>query len=459
MKEGGRIAEIIRDSLSGDIPEMEDHVSQYKDTSREEARHQIVVGLDYGTAFSKVVVGDLSTREVVPIALGSKQESKYLLRGECSFMDDGTCRLGRHEGKVVSNMKMRLIEGHFDPDTVLNTICLLALIMRWARLWVLLSRHRELKHLWIDWALNVGLPTESFEDTALSSTYRDMVTAAWILSCQPGEVSLFKAKVAVGKVMQDKAAEGGMIPTGGVELFPEFAAQVAAYLETPMRRLGLHLLVDVGAGTVDDTVFNVWEEDDEGSLPIFERTIKPLGARFLHRHRLEMIGDADAVQVDEFGVVPRRKEFAKLHGVKVEEIEKSDASFRGDVIRAVRKDLVQTKRFRHHRAPEWDEGVPTFLTGGGARMDVYREVVDRIASGNGAIKLEPVAVPEPNNLFWPLGEDDTDYDRVMVAYGLSMDAANIADVVPSSKIEDTFDPELEADKPRYRKYYVDKDQV
>ena len=52
-------------------------------------------------------------------------------------------------------------------------------------------------------------------------------------------------------------SEGDIIEDDEISLFPEFLAQIAGYVRSPGRQADLHMLVDVGAGTMDATTFNV----------------------------------------------------------------------------------------------------------------------------------------------------------------------------------------------------------
>ena len=67
--------------------------------------------------------------------------------------------------------------------------------------------------------------------------------------------------------------------------FPEFVAQISSYRQSPQRRRDLHLLVDVGAGTVDIVTFHVWEPEETDCYSILEAAVEKLGTHMLLGYR------------------------------------------------------------------------------------------------------------------------------------------------------------------------------
>ena len=74
---------------------------------------QIVIGLDFGTSFTKVIVGESRVRYAVPFERYAVGENPTLLPSALSVMSDtGECTLGTDltGGVQYDNLKMPLIE-------------------------------------------------------------------------------------------------------------------------------------------------------------------------------------------------------------------------------------------------------------------------------------------------------------------------------------------------------------
>ena len=129
-----------------------------------------------------------------------------------SSPDSEECRLGVDaDGETLhDNLKMPLIERNFSGDVRAKAAAFLALVLRFARGWVLEKHGRTYRGRKIEWFINVGLPTDSFDDSELTSAYVGIVHAAWRMSIQPGAVSLSRARDQVMKNPTDT----GVFPEG-----------------------------------------------------------------------------------------------------------------------------------------------------------------------------------------------------------------------------------------------------
>lgn len=98
--------------------------------------------------------------------------------------------------------------------------------------------------------------------------------------------------------------------------------------------------------------------------------------------------------------------------------------------------------------------MPMFLCGGGARSDFYLKLETTLQSTPGFswLSAEPWQLGVPNDLE-VVGVDETDYDRLSVAYGLSkLNVGQITQAVPL--------PKIASDKPQpFTDRYIDKDQI
>ena len=415
------------------------------------ARQQLVMGFDFGTAFTKVVIGETRTHFAVPFAEFTGGTNPYLLQSRYYAADDGTCALGGGEGREITDLKMRILDNHCSASDEVELTAFMALVMRYARNW-LLAEHADLySDKTIDWLINVGLPTGSYDIDELSQLYRHMTRAAWATSNTKGPITLAMVEDWLVRLqIEDDSAAQETIDDEAIGLFPEFVAQITGYVRSPLRQEDLHMLVDVGAGTVDISIFNVMEKDGEDQFPVMARSVEKLGTAYLMRRRLESVGKKMR-SLAAFHSVPSREALAKQFGVDVEQIERHDESFRTRLIERIFDKLRYTKQKRYIRSQKWRTGVTTFFCGGGARVDLYKEIAAHFAARGGDIRIAHMPLEIPDDIEAPLATPDN-YDRLSVAYGLSFDPFDIGEIIRASEIEDD-EPDPTSPEPAHTNWY------
>ncbi len=413
---------------------------------------QLVIGLDFGTSFSKVVVGEARVRYAVPFKKHAIGKSTLLLPSAlCVLPGPEKCRLGIKERRytLYDNLKMPLIERDFSDEVQLRVAAYLALVFRHTRQWLFNTHGRIYGGRKIEWFVNVGLPTDSYDDEELTSVYRRIVRGAWHSSMIPGDVTLQTVRDSLERA--SALSDRGMVTEEGVEpflqgdrvsAFPEFVAQLAGYVRSPLRRDGLHVMVDVGGGTLDVTVFNVHQDDDEDVYPIFARRVVPLGVRNLLLARSQKLHRVFGEKYSPFDDLPSDADFRKRFGITEEELGEANKPFRTEVLRAITDQLWYTKKERYPGAPQWSLGltlygepVPGFFGGGGALSEFYADLLRKFEEKPPPYRVSSRQLPIPSNLEAP-GMTSTDYARLAVAYGLSFDPYDIGQVRRKADIED-----------------------
>ena len=159
---------------------------------------QLVVGIDFGTSFSKVVVGATQVHYAVPFKRYAMGENPLLLPSAlCVLPEVNDCLLGTEPrgGVLYDNLKMPLIERNFSDEVQARGAAFLALVLRHTRGWLFETHGSTYRNRKIQWFINVGVPTDSYDDDALVSTYQSIVQAAWRISVLPGPVTLSRARV------------------------------------------------------------------------------------------------------------------------------------------------------------------------------------------------------------------------------------------------------------------------
>jgi len=398
---------------------------------------QLVIGLDFGTAFTKVVVGEERLRIAIPLRGRGEKTSDYLLPTVFWSTEEGLCSIDSPLGEQHTDLKMSLLEGNFEESEIQSAATYLALVLRRVRAFIFDNKKGVYGANYIDWLVNVGLPTSSYHDERLATSYKRMIATAWFASTSEGEVSEQSIKEAWQKssIEEESDASERDLHTEAVSLFPEFVAQVTGYARSPLRRSDLHLLVDVGAGTLDATIFNVHEVEGEDKFPIFAKAVERLGTRFLVRSRIEGRGLKEEKELAPFAPVPKKTEFASLLGIDVATLQRNDSPVKQRVIKAVGSLLRYTKSRRYPLSRRWVDGVPVFLCGGGANCDFYTDIFSSESGKFSGFFIKPMKLPKPDQLE-ANGLNDGDYNRLSVAYGLSFDPFDIGEIVKEEDVDD-----------------------
>lgn len=397
------------------------------------------VGVDFGTAFTKVAIRtgfDLAIVDWSPVTGDESPVGRWIVPGFVCRGPGGELGWRRFEGEWQGNLKLPLVEDSQDFACPTATLAYLAEVIRYAR--AFLYRHpevgRKLANRSLRWELNIGCPTEPHENPQIVERFRHVARAAWWLA---GRDDLDEAAIQAAWSRRD--LDIGLETEPGV--VPEFVAQIAGYLGSHQVSEGLHALIDIGAATLDVATFNVVLPNDLDSsprIPIFFSAVRPLGTHYLNYNRHSRLGLELAW--DDAAPVEPADGFAKRYGSRQNEVDAVDSEFVHRVAGCVTGviDSTRTNSRGDPRSPVWREGLPIFVTGGGSGCELYRRAIEagqldlkrRMGSSSRFrfIELDPLGAKFPQ-----FGTEIG--GRLTVAIGLTEDAENIARVVPHRDIE------------------------
>jgi hypothetical protein len=416
--------------------------TQFRNNRSDLPHKQLIVGLDFGTAFTKVVVGEERARFTVPFKEEETSIDDYLLASTFWVSPEGVCTLDRKHKDQRTDLKFGLLSNKRSEESIIQSIAYLSLVLRSVRSYILNHKQELYSTYYIDWLLNVGLPTGSYHNRRLTRLYKNILNISWLTSTIPDDVSIKTIK----KLIKDKGSvqskTANKLHPEAISVFPEFVAQLTGYVRSPLRQPDLHLLVDIGAGTFDVTVFNIHEREDEDKFPIFAKAIKPLGTRFLVRHRIKGSSLKESGELSPFVPVPTNRRFSELLGINAQRFKQIDRPFREKLVEIVGDLLKSTKSRRYPLSRHWETGIPIFLCGGGASCEFYRALFfdNNSIGGFGVIEKR---LPKPDSLI-ARGVEGSNYDRLSVAYGLSFDPFDIGEIIRSDKIPDVTESESTA---------------
>lgn len=439
----------------------------------------VVLGIDFGTSSTKAVIrvpyytgsptyavplGEMESpdarRSSSDMECTDARLSKYILATRISVDNDGQCFLSSPSGLTThANLKTDLMSVSVNdfsleselPSTssaVVMCTAYLALVLRKSIDWF----HHSQKHIFgkftYDWMVNMGLPAAVDDKTYLRNGFKLVAHAAWLASMRSGNISLRHCQQAISDVKDCKSSRGEHM-SAEIELIPEVIAQAIGYAKSQSKNDGLHVLVDVGAGTLDVCSFNLHSEDDQFQWPVLTADVQPLGTIHLHNARMKAVQAA----VDEhfqkwIDVTHPMIEFpssTEYYLPDQKEIRarllKYQRQFELKCRSIIGSAIIELKRSRYPNAPDWSGSVPIIVCGGGANLGPYRESIYRVSkwmkkyfslSQSQGLRIE--TLPLPVGITADLQDDS--YHRLSVAYGLSYPPFDIGEYTVPREIED-----------------------
>ena len=436
----------------------------------EEDSIRLVIGLDFGTCFTKVVIGEDRVRYAIPFKGLTSVENPYLLPSVLYVRaDTNVCELfteSQHDD-LCAELKMPLIDRSWSLDDCVRASAYLGLAIKHARNWLMDTHGSTYENRKREWFINIGLPTASFDDKELKSVYKSIVEAAWRASAQDEDITLDKMKQFIraegGEIRELQSdTEVSELPSDRINTFPEFAAQLAGYLRSSLRQNGLHVTVDVGGGTMDTTIFNVEEFDGEDTFPVLAREVQSLGVNHLAETRRSRLAQLAEWEYSPFERFPTNEFIQSNFNVDKARLDEVDLPIKIEVADAIRQLLRDTKSHRYPRAPQWsrDSGefgnpVRSFYSGGGSLTDFYANLLRRFEREVPPCRLRGSRLPIPED-FQFASDVSAGFDRMAVAYGLSYDPFDIGRIVGFDDIKDL---EQEDSKSTFRDKFVGKEMM
>jgi len=387
------------------------------------------------------------------------------------------------EAELRGILRLNLIDDHrriVYSDTVAGvtisafaaTSLYIACVLRYVRQWFFKNCKDIYMRNKINWQLNLGIPSKNYDEVSVKELFEKCALWGWWLSVQKGTINVHLAN-NITEQIQRGTFEAGIHPDY-INVFPEVAAEVAGYARSPQRDNGLHLLIDIGASTLDVITF-ILHGEGEQQYTFLSTAVERLGAYEVHQMYLQKISELltdtpyldewnricsnlnDATlpvptTLEEYGTMLPGSERRRILNALVQFMDKLNNKT-GYVIRKV---VYYTKKRRDPLSSRWKEGLPVFICGGGSILKFYHDVIrdsEKCLKGIGCKRFKMLKLPHPERLH-AKGLSPHDYHRIAVAYGLSFPIEDIGKIIPPSEVEDII-PE---DK-RIEVEYISKDMI
>lgn len=441
----------------------------------------VVIGLDFGTSTTKVVIRDTARRSFAVPFLRHDPDNPYLLPSRVFEFAD-VYQLQK-SGMAHRSLKLSVIGSNAGEKDFERAVAFLALVIRYSRGWLLATHADIYARSKLNWSVNIGLPAANYQEKAITDRFRAIAAGALTLASVQDNITTESAvkHYQLGQQLVRKmgaTARGEVQTTAGtVDLVPEIAAQVHGFVQSTRfdpKALNIFMMIDIGAGTVDASIFNARREaGGRQGFICFANTIEQNGVINLHRERVRWFREQFAKIVPPSAATEKELDRLEQPTDRLLAVPESikdyfaGVALRFDTAFANPDELFFTRRYWRQvfgetlsaaRGRKLKEeqllGLPTFLAGGGARMNYYERLIRQINNNSHVrwARVDRVSLEIPQGLSAP-GLRQSEFDRLSVAYGLSF--VRLGNYVRAQDVPD-LPPERASD---YYDRYISKDQM
>jgi hypothetical protein len=389
------------------------------------ARTPVVVGFDFGTHSTKVLVRKRNEETARVLTIDEPAQgypsfaSPSVVRIAKERLWFGSSTFASKDGTRYRSLKVRLLGPSAELDGEPfprgpSPDFLVAAYLAWALGTVRQQLVQKFDNPPV--RLNLAAPMDHFENAALKMRYLQIVNAAWELAFSDGGPTVSQGIPLSDVNERLTSLLDGPVPDPSerpFEVLPETVAPIVSMSRNPRMAPGMYMIVDVGAGTTELSVDHVNQRGaDQRVLCYFDETLPVGGDRF------------DRVQAVADGL--RRSEHSKL-------VSK--------IVKALHRvwQLGYQKDAPNHVARDRWRQLTVLLAGGGSRIS---GIEDAIRSGSPhlvTMQQYQVAafVPHAGAIEFPRGQEKakTDLPLLAVAHGLTRERQTWPIVFEPGQIE------------------------
>lgn len=392
---------------------------------------ELTLGFDFGTSCSKLVIADPQQDKVFAVPFFNMEGlEKYLLPGIVGLSATYLLLRGR---ELFRDLKLSLKDSE-DSKSFFASVAFMALAIRHARAWLFSEYESLYKHSFIYWNFVVGAPSDENLPDGIAEKIKMLASVAW-------QVSLIN--LPINNKLIEAVIDNPIFPSNvEIDVCSEIAAQMYGFVSSEHfdpKGNNIFMLVDVGAGTVDTSVFFVSKNDaGRWKFVTYSCLVAFNGSVELHRARLNWLLQFLPEQYDSIAS-SIENELKKTDCLVLIPNNMSDyvsdmsLSFANDNDApdyVFRKNRLSRQIYNVYHSAWKESGIkreqlrklPTFYCGGGMGMQFYREIpnlLDRAVENYSWIHPEPRKLVVPSKLVAP-GLRTDDYNRISVAYGLAL---------------------------------------
>ena len=377
--------------------------SEFGVTPSERDKKILVLGVDFGSTCSKVIVRFPyetigNAPEAIPaVPCMADETNPYYWKSEVFREPNGIFSLIPNNSLVSFNdLKMSFIRRAERGKTEVTeddvpVIAYLALMVKQSLGWAA-QKHPNFLVEDMTAELNFGFPTKSFEKTASLRKFETVLKIVSKLVEEKVEISLTSIK----KYMEFSQSQIFEIKTR-FSIIPEIVAAVTGFANSNESRVGEYIIIDIGGLSIDYAFFKIREYPSSKEI--------------------------------NFGIIAAG---SKKHGVEIlKNADRSDDEMSRVLYMNIFMILEEAYRKRSNLQTAWrGTQIPVFFTGGGRELPAYRNSIRRLnvvgKPANCYRRGEIQDIHRFNGLDHSKVTDRVP-NRLIVAYGLSFPELEIPD--------------------------------
>jgi hypothetical protein len=397
-----------------------------------ETPYQIIVGLDFGTAFTKVMIRNTVTDELYAIRFPYEGREEFFLPSVLYLRDGAILHpigIDSVEGLLmIPYLKMALAEKcRKTPDRWLRLANranggelgfpvgdYIEALTGYFLLPIVQHSLQDVRSRWPDFQshpddsvfFQMSIPAEDVQQEKVLESFKKCLF--WAVD-----------KATIGGYESDLAKMGDAInkqqPREKCFFIAEVTANVMAYRRSREGRSGLYLFVDVGAGTVDLSVFLYPNPEHFGE----QQNYSAARVSLTGSSHIEMMA-WEAAQPSILAALRLRKEGQTRATTHTLDLDHNLNRANREIAQTLENDIRETLGSAQPRHVPKEFGQIKVLIGGGGWSDKpYRQAVERALRAFG-IEPDIFLLPQPDNARTVWAEDATRLaPRFSVAHGLS----------------------------------------
>lgn len=301
----------------------------------------------------------------------------------------------------------------------------------------LINTHRFPSSIKPKWSANYSIPDTFIEQSDIAVSFREVFRTAWLMA----EVFVENPSINNLDTVIDCYLSAKNLAQESVEIlndeefgcspYPEVGAEVASIVMSKTSETGLYAFVDVGAGTIDTSVFRYFREGREAQRPPYAADVsRMLGAAQLEiRASKKSEFSPQSLKVVKENYQNLSKSDREKYAKEIESLTSASEEITEEAIITLKK-VFRAAYEKEKNIERW-KNLKLILGGGGSKLKCYREAGSRAFSlreGKKSIPPQTTILPKPAD-FQMSGLPETEFHRFAVAYGLTYDISQLPKMI------------------------------
>jgi hypothetical protein len=310
----------------------------------------------------------------------------------------------------------------------------------------------------VRWGVNLCVPSKYLDKAPMAAGFDTALKTAWLMSLVMDEVPISQSS---GEIINYYNAARRLVGKSELDCFvySEVAAEVASITLSRTSQDGLYAFVDIGAGTVDASVFRFYRRPfsdrthneyaadvlQSGSAYIESKAVTWLRKKRLFISDQKTSGNGASGKAAELRLRERLKRMKERGGqildegysIEVESLRRALYEASQYIQRKVSRELIHLFKEAFSKQPRlkfWRD-LRLILGGGGASSPAYRDAAVWAFTVKENPKKEPELIDLPKPGDFEMGKLHRKYfHRFAVAYGLSHRNVDLPEVTSPSQI-------------------------